>query len=297
MKHTEHNDEIKQLLSAARKLEIKARRLCVQHFIGDFRSAFRGSGLSFAEVRPYQYGDEVRNIDWNVTARTGQAHVKIFEEERESSMVIVFDNSASMFYGNRNSSKKELAMEIAAVIAFSAITANDRIGLLVFDSDNIQFIPPSKGKNQLTHILSTLIKANKPAKGKTRISDALEYLLKRKVSAENCFIISDFQSEDFSDALKTASIKYDLTGIMVEETSEMIFPIKGYIQFEDLETGEHRFLNQLFSSGQKQFAEAANQRYGECKVLFQRTGSELLKLETGKPYIPILKSFFKKRMK
>jgi uncharacterized protein (DUF58 family) len=293
----EHSNEIGQLLATVRKLEIKARRISHQHFIGDYRSAFRGSGLSFAEVRPYQYGDEVRNIDWNVTARTGQAHVKIFEEERESTVVLVFDNSASMFYGGKKASKRQLAMEVTAVLAFSALTSNDKVGLLLLNPDDITFIPPGKGNNQLTHILSTLVKGGEPGSGETQIGDALEYLIRRNLSAESCFIISDFQSTDFSDALKRAAIKYDLTGIVIEDSSEKRFPIKGFIQLSDLETGASNFLNQLSFASQGQLNKIADQRFEQYKSLFQKTGSDLLRLETGQPYIPILKTFFKKRVR
>ena len=294
---TADNQEMSRLLAIVRRLEIKARRISHQHFIGDYSSAFRGSGLSFAEVRPYQYGDEVRNIDWNVTARTGQAHVKIFEEEREASLVMIFDNSASMFFGKDGAAKRDVALEICAIIVFSALAANDKVGLLLLEANDITFIPPGKGKNQLTHVLSTLVKAHQPKIGETRIGDALEYLLRRKVSAESCFVISDFQSKDYSDTLKRAAIKYDLTGILIEDPAEQKFPIDGLIQLSGLETGAPMLLNQLFSGNKAKNESIGNQRYEKNKAIFQKSGSELLRIATNEPYIPILKAFFKRRVK
>ncbi|TVQ46278.1 MAG: DUF58 domain-containing protein [Saprospirales bacterium] len=293
----EGNQEVSRLLAAVRRLEIKSRRISHQHFIGDYSSAFRGSGLSFAEVRPYQYGDEVRNIDWNVTARTGQAYVKIFEEEREASLVLVFDNSASMFFGKDGAAKRDIALEICAIIVFSALAANDKVGLLLLQADDITFIPPGKGKNQLTHVLSTLVKAHQPKIGETRIGDALEYLLRRKVRAESCFVISDFQSKDFSDALKKTAIKYDLTGILIEDLAENKFPIDGLIQLSDLETGAPMLLNQLFSGNRERNENIGDRRFEKNKAIFQQSGSDLLRISTNEPYIPVLKAFFKRRVK
>nr|MBS0038006.1 DUF58 domain-containing protein [Saprospiraceae bacterium] len=289
--------EVKDLLKKVRKLEIKVRRISEQHFIGDYKSAFKGSGLSFAEVRPYQYGDEVRNIDWNVTARTGSAYVKMFEEEREASVLLILDNSASMFFGSQNSAKRELATELAAVLAFSAVSSNDKIGLLMFDTNDITFIPPKKGRNQLLHILSAMMKADQPRMGQTDLGGILTYLMETKTKSNICFLISDFQSFDFSVQLKPVALKYDLVGIWVEDPAEKKFPVKGLVQLSDLETGYRTFYGNLFSKNKATLELEQKKHWEETKDLFHSSGADFLRFEVGKPYVPALQNYFKRRKK
>lgn len=288
--------KVKDLLREVKKLEIKGRKMSEQFFSGDYKSAFRGSGLSFAEVRPYQYGDEVRNIDWNVTARTGEPHIKVFEEERESSVLLIVDNSASMHFGSKGLNKRKLALELLATIGYSAIAANDKAGLLLFDADNYTLIPPAKGKNQLLRILSTSVKQNEPKKGTTDVSAVLKYLLKTRTRADNCFLISDYMTTDFSKELKQVALKYDITGIWIEDSAEREFPVKGFFQMIDPETGQYFNLDNNFFKNRSKWKTDFDRRWLATKSKFQKAGAQLIKLEVGKPFSPTLKQYFKSRI-
>jgi uncharacterized protein (DUF58 family) len=294
--HPMSHSKEKELLKKVRRLEIKARRMSEQQLIGDYKSAFKGSGLSFAEVRPYQYGDEVRNIDWKVTARAGQPYVKMFEEERESSVLIILDNSASMFYGSQNSSKRELAVEIAAVLAYSAISSNDRVGLLLFDTEDKVFIPPKKGRNHLLNILSQLVRNEEVKGGETKLGSVFRYLMETQSTFNNCFLISDFQSADFSTEIKPVALKFDLVGLWIEDPSEVDFPLKGWIEMRDMESGKSTvFYNESSSGAVKQRRDFQLNHWRTCKRLFRSAGADLLKLQVGKAYIPPILKFFKSR--
>lgn len=287
----------KELLREVRKLEIKARRISEQHFSGDYRSAFRGSGLSFSEVRPYQYGDEVRNIDWNVTARTGEAHVKIFEEERESSVLIIFDNTASMFFGGKAATKREKAMELAATLAYSAFASNDRLGLFLFDATGYQLVPPGKGKTRLFKILKTLIENDQINKGTANLEASVGELIGMNIHSNICFFISDFQSEMHDSLVKLLSLKYDLTGLYLEDAfeREAVFPF--YLNAVDVESESEISLSFFHKKGREKWALDAEERWKKNRDLFRSVGADLLHIDTAKSFVPILLNYFKRRGK
>ncbi|TVR82884.1 MAG: DUF58 domain-containing protein [Saprospirales bacterium] len=287
----------KELLREVRKLEIRARRISEQHFSGDYRSAFRGSGLSFSEVRPYQYGDEVRNIDWNVTARTGEAHVKIFEEERESSVLLIVDNTASMFFGGKNSSKREKAIELAATIAYSAFASNDRIGLFLFDASGHQLVPPGKGKTRLFKILKTLIENDRILKGSTDLQTSVSELVSMNIRSNICFFISDFQSENYHRLIKLLSLKYDLTGLYIEDAFEREAQVPFFLNAIDVESDNSYTLPFFSSMARNKWRTAAEERWKRNRDLFRSAGAEVLYIDTAKSFVPILLNYFKMRGK
>jgi len=230
--------ETKDLLSKVRKIEIKTRRLSDHIFSGEYHTSFKGRGMTFSEVRQYQYGDDIRAIDWNVTARYNEAHVKVFEEERELTMMLMVDVSGSESFGTKNQLKSEIVTEIAATMAFSATQNNDKIGLILF-SDGIElYIPPKKGKSHVLRIIRELIEFQ-PKSKKTDLSQALKFLSATQKKKAIVFLISDFMvEEDYEKTLKIAGKKHDITGIRVYDIREEQMPNIGIVEMEDAESGE-----------------------------------------------------------
>jgi uncharacterized protein (DUF58 family) len=235
--------ETKDLLKKVRKIEIKTRRLSDHIFSGEYHTSFKGRGMTFSEVRQYQYGDDIRAIDWNVTARYNEAHVKVFEEERELTMMLMVDISGSESFGTKSQLKSEIVTEIAATMAFSATQNNDKIGLILF-SDQIElYIPPKKGKSHVLRIIRELIEFQ-PKSNKTDLSQALKFLSGTQKKKAIVFVISDFMVEDdYEKTLKIASKKHDLTGIRVYDIREEKIPNIGMVEMEDAETGEILVVN------------------------------------------------------
>ncbi len=229
--------DTKELLKKVRKIEIKTRRLSDNVFGGEYHSTFKGRGMTFSEVRQYQYGDDVRNIDWNVTARYSEPYIKVFEEERELTLMLMADISGSEFFGTDAQFKNEIIIEIAATLAFSALQNNDKVGIILFTDQIEMFIPPKKGKSHVLRIIRELIEF-KPKSKKTNIAAALKFLSSVIKKSAIVFILSDFMDDDYEKTVKIAAKKHDLTGIRVYDKRDEELPNLGMVQMRDAETGE-----------------------------------------------------------
>ncbi len=291
---TRTNMEVNELLKKVRKIEIKTKGLTNHIFSGEYHSAFKGRGMSFAEVREYQYGDDVRNIDWNVTARFRHPFVKVFEEERELTIMLLIDVSKSSFIGTQNQLKNEIIAEIAGVLAFSAIQNNDKVGVLFF-SDTVElFIPPKKGKSHILRIIREILNFN-PKSNKTNISLALENfnnMVKRKSIA---FVLSDFIDENYADELRHISKKHDVVGIKIYDQLDEELPKVGLLQVRDVETNETRWIDTNDTNTQKIYKERATFYDKNFEQSFMKAGADKLKIRTEQSYVHILMNFFKKR--
>ncbi len=288
--------DTKELLKKVRKIEIKTRGLSKQIFSGEYHSAFKGRGMSFSEVRSYQYGDDVRNIDWNVTARTGEAHIKVFEEERELTVVLLIDVSKSSFFGTSEQMKNEMITELCAVLSFSAINNNDKVGVLFFSDQVEKFIPPKKGKQHILRIIRELLDF-KPESNKTDIGLALEYFNNVVKKRCICFVLSDFIAEGYETALRIAARRHDLIGMHIYDPKEKDLPNVGLIRVADSETGQIQYLDTgsaKIRDAQRSWFEKNNAYF---KTAFAKSGADLLSLRTDVPYTSPLLNFFKKRSK
>jgi len=286
--------EVSELLKKVRKIEIKTKGLTNHIFSGEYHSAFKGRGMSFAEVREYQYGDDVRNIDWNVTARFRHPFVKVFEEERELTIMLLIDVSKSAFIGTRNQLKNEVIAEIAGVLAFSAIQNNDKVGVLFFSDAIEMYIPPKKGKSHILRIIREILNFE-PKSKKTAISLALESfnnMVKRKSIT---FILSDFIDENYADELRHISKKHDVIGIKVYDQLDMELPDVGLLQVRDVETGDARWIDTGAIDTQKAYKERASFYDKNFEQSFLKAGADKLKIKTEQSYVHILMNFFKKR--
>lgn len=286
--------DTKELLKKVRKIEIKTRGLSKHLFSGEYHSAFKGRGMSFSEVRSYQYGDDVRNIDWNVTARTGDPFVKIFEEERELTVMLLVDVSASGFFGTVNQFKKDTATEMAAVLSFSAIQNNDKVGVIFFSDKVEKFIPPKKGKSHILRIIRDLIEIKPTSKG-TDIGVALKYFNNVIKKRSTSFILSDFMTQGYEDALRIAARRHDLTGIQIYDPTEKQLPNVGLIRAADAETGEEGWIDTSFAQVRERYANwfTENERY--FKHNFNRSGADTISISNNESYVNALLRFFKQR--
>ncbi|MEP7324204.1 MAG: DUF58 domain-containing protein [Saprospiraceae bacterium] len=285
-----------ELLQKVRKIEIKTRSISKHLFSGDYHSTFKGRGMSFSEVRPYQYGDDVRNIDWNVTARTNEPFIKIFEEERELTLMLMVDISPSAFFGTYLQQKREWATEICAVLAFSAISNNDKVGLILFTNQIELFIPPKKGKQHILRILRELIYIE-PKGFNTDLNQALKFfnnVVKKKSIA---FILSDFWSADYIQPLRIVNNKHDLIGIHLYDPVEENLPDIGFIQSYDAESNEIKWIDTSNASLRQQYHTRFQQHLKDTKSIFNKSSSDLIQLRTDQSYIEALMAFFKKRAK
>lgn len=292
--------EATELLKRVRKIEIKSRKLTKNIFAGEYHSAFKGKGMAFSEVREYQFGDDIRNIDWNVTARFNHPYVKVFEEERELTVMLIIDVSGSRFFGTQKQLKMSLIAEVAAVLAFSAIQNNDKIGMIMFSDKVEKFIPPQKGRQHTLRIIRELLEF-KPQSTKTDISEALRYFtnaIKKKCTA---FIISDFidQSEtgifNFDDALKIANRKHDIVALQITDKREANLPPVGLLKLKDAETGEEMWIDTSDKLLRKQFAQQWSKNQDSLRNLMSRCGVDHTLLNTGEDYVKPLMQLFEKR--
>jgi uncharacterized protein (DUF58 family) len=291
---TEQRMETTELLKKVRAIEIRTKGLSKQIFSGEYHSAFKGRGMAFSENRAYQHGDEIRTIDWNVTARFGHPYVKIFEEERELTAIIMADVSASGDFGTRQQLKRQLITELTGVLAFSAIQNNDKIGVLLF-SDRIElFIPPKKGRTHILRIISELLDFHPQGKG-TNISLALDYLNRVVKKRAICFLLSDFLDQGFDHALRITSRKHDLVAIHVEDRGEAQLPNAGWLLIRDAESGDTRWINSSSKSVQKALKSEYFERKSKLKESFGKAGVDYISLKTDEPYIQPLMTLFKKR--
>jgi uncharacterized protein (DUF58 family) len=288
--------ETTELLKKVRKIEIKTRGLSNQIFSGEYHSAFKGRGMAFSEVREYMPGDDIRNIDWNVTARFNHPFVKIFEEERELTVMLLVDISASGDYGTRRQFKRELITELCAVLSFSAIQNNDKIGVIFFSDKIEKFIPPKKGKSHILRIIRELIDFHPESNG-TDIGGALRYFTNMIKKRSISFLISDFQSSNYSDALKIAARKHDLVGIRIYDRREAELPDVGLIRMQDAETGKLMWIDTSKAYTREHYRRSWEQHEKSLEELFARSGVDQVKIATDQNYVQPLINLFKKREK
>ena len=287
--------ETSELLKKVRRIEIKTRGLSRNIFAGQYHSAFKGRGMAFSEVREYQYGDDNRDIDWNVTARYIRPYVKVFEEERELTVMLMIDVSGSRDFGSVNVMKKEIITEIAATLAFSAIQNNDKIGVLFFSDKIEKFIPPQKGKKHILYIIRELIDF-KPDDTKTDISLVLKYLTNAIKKRCTAFLISDFIDKGgFKDALTIANRKHDVVAIQVYDQRETELPSVGLMKVKDAETGAERWIDSSSAKVRSAFSEWWNTRQNEMNNAFKKCRVDSVSVRTDEDYVKALIALFEKR--
>jgi uncharacterized protein (DUF58 family) len=283
----------RELLKKIRKIEIHTARLVNQQLAGHYQSVFKGRGMAFSEVRQYQAGDDVRFIDWNVSARMNEPYVKLFTEEREMTVVLLVDMSASGLFGSLSQSKREVAAEVAALVAFSAIKNNDRVGLIIFTDRVERFVPPKKGKKHVLRVISEIL-TYRPDSPRTDLRGALDYLGKIAHRRAVAFLVSDFLADGWSHALQVASRRHDLVPVVIGDPMEEALPRMGLVTFEDLETGE---LIDFDTSGPegRVYRERVEKRRAEREQLLKRLKVDFVNVRTDRPYVDALTAFFRAR--
>ena len=286
----EERDIIKQV----RRIEIRARGLSQQMFSGEYHSAFKGRGMAFSEVREYQYGDDVRNIDWNVTARLNHPYVKVFEEERELTVMLLVDVSGSHRFGTTSQFKSELIAEIAATLASSAIHNNDKVGVVMFSDRIEKFIPPKKGSSHILRIIRELI-GFKPTGHGTDIAEALRYFSNVTKKRSTAFLMSDLYDSGYENALKIAAGKHDLVVLKIDDEREHSLPKMGLVSFEDLETGETRWVDTSSKAVREAYADYCRHYNEENEALLQKYGIDHVTISTGQDFVKPLIGLFKRR--
>lgn len=283
-----------ELIKKVRKLEIKTRRLSRHLFTGGYHSAFKGRGMLFSEVRQYQFGDDVRAIDWNVTARTGEPHIKIFEEERELTVMLLVDVSGSAFFGTSGQSKQEMLAEICAVLAFSANSNNDKVGLMLF-SDRVElFVAPKKGRQHTLRMIRELLHLE-PSERKTDMAGALEMahnLLKKK---SICFVMSDFMTSGFESPLRILARRHDCIGVHCWDPRERDLPDVGLLPVRDAESGQTEWIDTTDPDLRRRYRKRFEENVAKTKGIFLRAGADFLSMQTTDAYINALLQFFERR--
>lgn len=286
--------EVTDVLKRIRALEIKVKHLVDEAFAGSYHSVFKGQGMNFEEVREYQPGDEIRSIDWNVTARLSQPYVKLFTEERELTLTLLVDLSASGNYGSARFSKRETAAEIAATLAFSAIRNNDRVALIVFTDDVELFIPPGKGRSHVLRVIREVL-YHEPRSRRTRVAEALRYFNRVLHRRSIAFLISDFHDQGFERELALANRRHDLTAIQIRDPLETRLPTIGRVMLEDQESGELMEVNTSSSHVRSRFETQVAKRQEHLEKTLLRTGIDHISLATDEDYLPALRQFFERR--
>lgn len=286
--------DTKELLKKVRKIEIKTRRLSDHIFGGEYHSTFKGRGMTFSEVRQYQFGDDVRNIDWNVTARYNEPFVKVFEEERELTMMLMVDVSGSEFFGTTQQFKNEIVTEIAATLAFSATQNNDKIGLILFSDEIELYIPPKKGRSHVLRIIRELIEFQ-PKSKQTNIAEALKFLSNVMKKKAIVFVLSDFISDDYQHTLKITSGRHDVTGIRVYDKHEEKIPNLGMVQMQDEETGELLLVNTASKKVRRNYETFYNEKVNYFEDSFKKSGAGNISCRTDESYVKKLLGYFKRR--
>ena len=286
--------ESTDLLKRVRKIEIKTRGLSRQIFAGEYHSAFKGRGMAFSEVREYQYGDDIRNIDWNVTARFNHPYIKVFEEERELTVMLLVDVSGSREFGTAMRFKKALMAEISAVLAFSATQNNDKVGVILFSDKVEKFIPPKKGRQHILRVIRELIEYS-PENTQTDVSVALQYLTNAIKKRSTAFVISDFISPPFEDALKIASRKHDVVALRIYDAHEAQMPAIGLVQFRDAETGQTLWVDTSSTKVRNQYEQHWNGVQRKLDETFRRSGIDNTFIRTDEDYVKPMMKLFKQR--
>lgn len=286
--------DTKELLKKVRKIEIKTRRLSDHVFGGEYHSTFKGRGMTFSEVRQYQFGDDVRAIDWNVTARYNEPFVKVFEEERELTMMLMVDVSGSEYFGTTQQFKKSVITEISATLAFSAMQNNDKVGLILFSNEVELFIPPKKGKSHVLRIIRELIEFQ-PKNHQTNIAEALKFLRNVMKKKAIVFVLSDFMCDDYDNTIRVAGNKHDVTGIRVYDPKEEEIPNLGIIQVEDNETGKLQLVNTASKKVRNAYRNYYMDRVNYFKDAFAKSGSGVIDCRVDESYVKKLLGYFKRR--
>lgn len=286
--------EATELIKKVRKIEIKTRGLSNHIFAGEYHSAFKGKGMTFSEVREYQYGDSIKQIDWNVTARFNHPYIKVFEEERELTVILLVDVSASKTFGTNHQLKKDLIAEISAVLSFSAISNNDKIGVILFSDIIEKFIPPKKGKKHILRIISELLNFEPQSTG-TNITEALKYftnVVKKKTTA---FLISDFIDKNYEQAMRIANNKHDLIALRVFDKREKELPNIGLINMFDPEKNKQLLIDTSNSNVRYEYKKWMQNLENELNLISKKAGVDIINIETGEDYIKPLLNLFKRR--
>ncbi len=297
MVQTEENQAIpRELLKKVKQIEINTRNIVNEVFSGEYHSVFKGRGMEFAEVREYQPGDDIRLIDWNVTARMGHPFVKLFQEERELTVMLLVDVSSSGAFGTEQQLKREVAAELSAVLAFSAIKNNDKVGLIIFSDRIEKFIPPRKGKSHVLRVIREIL-FYRPRDATTNINEALQFLSRVIKRKSTVFLISDFLAEDFKKSLQIANKKHDIIAVSIVDPREVALPNAGMIELEDAETGESIVVDTTSSQLRDEFHLNAMKQREELKSLFQSIGVDHINIFTNQSYVEPINKFFKMRAK
>jgi uncharacterized protein (DUF58 family) len=287
---------IKDILKKVRRLEIKSKILTTNLFTGEYHSAFKGRGMSFKEVREYSAGDDIRFIDWNVSARFGHPYSKVFEEERELTVMLIVDISASSLFGTVGTTKKNLLVEMASVITFSAINNGDKVGVIFYSDQIEKYIPPKKGKKHALYIIRELI-ASSSEKKCTRLSTALRYFSNTTKQSSVAFILSDFIDKDYTDHLRLAGSKHDVIGVHVYDEMDLNLPRMGILRIEDAETGKQKWVDTNSAFVRHEYKKELFRLADTTTYIFKKTGCSLLHVRTDQDYVKVLQQFFISRYK
>lgn len=283
-----------EIIKKVRALEIKSKRLTNHMFTGEYHSAFKGQGMSYKEVREYQPGDDIRFIDWNVSARYAHPYSKVFEEEREQMVFLLIDNSASISCGTHLQRKKDLVTELAAVLAFSAANNNDKVGAILFGDKVQRFIAPKKAKQHTLYIVREML-SNDAVSKRTNYADAFRMFNNVCRRKSICFLISDFSGKGFEEAVRVASRKHDVIGIKIYDQLDMRLPDAGLLQVADAETGEQRWIDTSSALVRYEYERDFHQHNDYVKEVFRRSGADLLHMRAGDDYVKVLQKFFMNR--
>ncbi len=284
----------KELLKQVRQIEIRTKGLVNQVFSGEYHSVFKGRGMEFSEVREYNFGDDIRNIDWNVTARFGHPYIKIFEEERELTVILLVDLSGSLSFGSVDKTKQQIAAELSAILAFSALKNNDKVGLFLFSDKIEKFIPPRKGRKHVLRIIRELL-SFKPEGKTTSIKAALEHMNHAIKKKSIVFLISDFMDEGYEKILRIVGKKHDLIGIVINDEREKSIPKMGLVKFTDVETGNERWIDTSSPKVQNWISQYYQRLISERKTLFIKSRLDSIEIKTGENYVTPLVNFFRLR--
>jgi len=286
----------KEILKKVKRIEITTRGIVNDIFSGEYHSVFRGRGMEFSEVREYQYGDDIRNIDWNVSARMSHPFIKVFEEERELTVMLLVDVSSSGYFGTVEQMKGEIAIELCAVLAFSAIKNNDKVGLIIFTDQIEKFVPPKKGKSHVLRVLRELL-YHKPKGTKTDINMVLEYLSKVVRKRSVVFIVSDFISEEYEKALRIANRKHDIIAVSISDPREKEIPKVGFLELEDAESGEIILVDTRDTGLRELYALNSSKEKQDREKMFKAMNVDFIDISTAQSYIEPVIRFFRMRAK
>ena len=284
----------KELFKKIRRLEIRTKGMVNNVFGGEYHSAFKGQGIEFSEVRPYQVGDDVRNIDWNVSARTGETYVKVYEEEREQTLMLAVDVSGSGDFGTQTKFKREIAAEIAAIAAFSAIQNGDKVGLLLFSDAVELFVPPSKGRRHVLRLLREMF-AHEPESAGTSLESALTHMHRTLKRRSIVMLMSDFMDKGYEKPLRALSRRHDVVAVYLQDPREEELPSVGLLELTDAETGETVLLDTSDAGTRKRFARESYARRAETEALLRRARIDTVPVRTGEDYVEPLIRFFRAR--